>query len=177
MLSQNSNCPGCKKNGVMAPSCKYVDDVAEGKGANSQRCLACDKPWADSIQEFELAHGPLSRFQSSTGHLPEAAPAASPFAVAPEPAGSQAGGRWNRGSPFAPKAADLPKTILDKVPVLWQSAFTGSIETTLPQPQADAVSAAVEKAAKDGSAEARSFTAALLEAKAFMGPKILPPPT
>ena len=61
--------------------------------------------------------------------------------------------------------------------MVWQSAFTSIIEKALPANEADAITAAVDKAAKDGSAEARSFTSALLEAQAFLAPKILPQPT
>ena len=45
----------------MVPSFKFVIDVAEGVGTNSQKCLAGGKPWVDPIQEFELVHGPLAQ--------------------------------------------------------------------------------------------------------------------
>ena len=124
------------------PSFKYVADVQEGVAANSQRCLACNKPWQDSIQEYELANGPLSRYKGSTGHFSEAGVirsgtvAASPFAAvpgAPEDDWKLAGNRWHRGSPFMQKAADLPRHIIDKVPIIWLSGVIGIVDKTLPE--------------------------------------------
>ena len=138
VVCQNPSCPGCKRKGVVTPSFKYVADVQVALAVNSQRCLACNKPWQDSIQEYELANGPLAKHKSGTGHLPKAgirheAVAASPFATLPgvlEEDKKLAGSRWQRGSPFVQKAADLPKTITDKVPTIWYSAFVGMVDKT-----------------------------------------------
>ena len=138
VVCQNPSCPGCKRKGVVMPSFKYVADVQVELAVNSQRCLACNKPWQDSIQEYELANGPLSKYKSGTGHLPEAgirsdAVAASPFATLPgvlDDDQKLAGNRWQRGSPFVQKAADLPKIITDKVPTIWFSAFVGMVDKT-----------------------------------------------
>ena len=57
--------------------------------------------------------------------------AASPFAAVPgvpEDDGKLAGNRWHRGSPFIQKATDLPGHIIDKVPIIWLSAFIGIVD-------------------------------------------------
>ena len=167
------------------PSFKYVADVQAGMAVNSQRSLACNKPWQDSIQEYELANGPLSKYKSGTGHLPEAGirsstVAASPFAPLPgvlEDDPKLAGNRWHRGSPFMQKASDLPKHIIEKVPTIWLSAFIGMVDKTLPENQDQAMAAVVGQAGRSGSEEAKAFTSALLEARAYLSPKVLSPPT
>ena len=63
---QNANCPGCKRKGVFVPSFKYVADVLEGVAANSQRCLACNKPCRTPYRSLNL---PMDRYQGTKSAL------------------------------------------------------------------------------------------------------------
>ena len=51
------------------------------------------------------------------------------------------------------------------------------VDKTLPENQAQAMAAVVDQAGRSGSEEAKAFTSALLEARAYLAPKVLPPPT
>ena len=51
------------------------------------------------------------------------------------------------------------------------------VDKTLPENQAQAMAVVVEKAGRSGSEDAKAFTAALLEARAYLAPKVLPPPS
>ena len=135
--------PRLQTHVVMVRSFKFLTDIVEGTAVNSQRCLACNKPWVDSVQDFELARGSLAQFEKGA--------ADSVPVMSASPRGTAPGSAWSQGSPFAPKVASLPQHIRQKVPFVFRSAFDGIIERSLPAVEADAIYDEFKKQANNGS--------------------------